>query len=100
MHGSADTAHRLVSSAAASLLARAAAGDSEAFAAFYDLTSHQVYRLALLLSGGEDDAARLVEATYRHAWREAGACGETGLSPLAWLLAITRSVGQGSVAAA
>lgn len=83
----------------ATLLVRAAAGDRDAFASFYDQTSGQVYRLALLTTGAAEPAAELCRATYLRAWREAGRY-DARTSPLAWLLALTRGAGGGLTSAA
>ncbi|TWG96453.1 RNA polymerase sigma-70 factor (ECF subfamily) [Nocardioides sp. J9] len=71
-------------------LRRAAQGDQQAFAAFYDATCRQVYRLALLLARDPADADDLCREAYVRAWREAADHAATGLPPIAWLLGLVR----------
>lgn len=79
----------------AGLLARAAQGDAEAFGRFYDATCRQAYGLALARSrrrdagaGAHRAAAREMRHRYLLAWRFAALQSSSGLSPLAWLLAL------------
>lgn len=69
------------------LLVRAAAGDVDAFARFYDLTIDVVYRYACAISPDRTAADALARGLYLRAWREAGEYAGSGLSPVAWLLA-------------
>ncbi len=100
MSSSADTAHQLIATTARRLLARAAHGDADAFATFYDLTSGPVHRLSLALSEGAADAERLTVEVYLRAWREADRYDAAGCSPLAWLLVLTRDLARTPLAAA
>ncbi|RWR17656.1 hypothetical protein D8Y23_11275 [Microbacterium enclense] len=50
------------------LLARAAAGDCDAFVEFYDETSPRVYAVLLTLTGDADAAGSLLEGIYVEAW--------------------------------
>ena len=59
------------SQALAELLARMAAGDEAALAAFYDATVAKVYGLALRIVGTPAAAEEVVVDTYHQAWREA-----------------------------
>jgi hypothetical protein len=79
-----------------SLLRHAAAGNEQAFMAFYDATHRDAYRLELVRASAEgfmDNAGRRVAETrtrkrYVAAWRSAGYQQLSRLSPLAWLLAL------------
>ncbi|MDQ1082965.1 MULTISPECIES: hypothetical protein [Microbacterium] len=50
------------------LLVRAAAGDCDAFVAFYDATAPRVYAILLSLTGVAAEADRLMEGVYVEAW--------------------------------
>lgn len=77
-------------------LDRAATGDTEAFMRFYDATSAYVFGLALARAGSSGlrggpartCAEREVEAWYVRAWSHSGRHRSSGLSPLAWVLAL------------
>ncbi len=86
--------------ALADLLQRAAGGDVEAFAAFYDATCVAAYRLALGLTGAAEPAEHLCRIGYLRAWRHAASYDATACSPLVWLLLMTRSVNEELAAAA
>ena len=81
-------------------LARAAGGDTEAFMRFYDRTSGYVYCLALTRAGSRglrgvaarSFADREVEAWYAEAWARCSEHAGSGLSALAWVLALPRAV--------
>ena len=74
------------------LLADAAGGDVAAFMRFYDLTCAAAYRAALAVCTEPACAEELTCSLYERAWAEASAYSQSGLSPMAWLLAaITRS---------
>jgi RNA polymerase sigma-70 factor (ECF subfamily) len=80
-------------------LARAATGDTEAFMRFYDATSGYVYGLALArarsrglrAAAAQAFAQREVEAWYALAWTRCSEHRASGLSPLAWVLALPRA---------
>jgi RNA polymerase sigma-70 factor (ECF subfamily) len=82
------------------LLGRAAAGDREAFAVFYDQTSAQVYRLALVTTGAPEPAVEVCRTTYLRAWRLAGQYDARVSTPIAWLLGLARDTGAGLRSAA
>jgi RNA polymerase sigma-70 factor (ECF subfamily) len=50
------------------LLVRAASGDCDAFADFYDATSPRVYAMLVSLTHDESRAASLLEDIYVEAW--------------------------------
>lgn len=80
----------------ADLLARAAAGDIDAFMEFYDATSACALTLAMartrLLGVDRESrrgvAEREVELLYAEAWRRCSEQPRSGLSPRAWLLTL------------
>ncbi len=82
------------------LLRRAARGDVEAFADFYDATCGPVYRLARGLTGAAEPAEHLCRIGYLRAWRHAASYDARAGSPLVWLLLLTRSVNEELAAAA
>lgn len=82
------------------LVERMARGDEAALAAFYDATSAQVYRLALVMAGAEGPAAHVCRLAYLRAWREARLFDPTRTSALAWVLGLTHQVGAELAAAA
>lgn len=87
-------------SALVALLRRAATGDVDAFAAFYDATCGPVYRLARGLTGAAEPAEHLCRIGYLRAWRHAASYDARVGSPLVWLLLLTRSVNAELAAAA
>lgn len=70
----------------ATLLARAADGDLEAFTDFYDHTAGTAYRVATVLTTDPAAAEDLTQQLYVHAWSRAATHRTSGLSPVAWLL--------------
>lgn len=81
----------------AELLARSAAGDTDAFLGFYDATSCYVFTLEVIRArmhgaGGalaRSTAARATGAIFVHAWRHAAEHASSELSALAWLLTLS-----------
>lgn len=73
------------------LIRAMAEGKEDAFAAFYDLTSHRVYGLVMRILRDASLAEEVTFDVYLQVWREASGFRETRGSPLAWLLTQTRS---------
>lgn len=73
------------------LVARMAAADETALAAFYDLTLGKVYGLALRIAGQPEAAEDVAAEVYLQVWRQAGDYSAARGSVLAWLLTICRS---------
>lgn len=71
------------------LLRDAADGDIAAFLAFYDATSHLVWRLESRRWRSERAAREATSRRFVAAWERAGEQATSGLSPRAWLLALT-----------
>lgn len=82
------------------LLRAAGAGDVEAFARFYDLTSARVHALSLLVTRDPGAATELTRAAYLEAWRCASSYDPEQVGPLAWVLSIAHAVGRAAPAAA
>ncbi|KRB72733.1 hypothetical protein ASE01_22045 [Nocardioides sp. Root190] len=82
------------------LLGRAARGDRDAFASFYDQTSHHVYRFALLTAGAPEPAEQVCRTTYLRAWHRAGQYDARSASPIAWLISLARDAGPEHTTAA
>lgn len=72
-------------------LARIAAGDQSAFAAFYDEHAARVFGLLLKLVRNRSDAEELLQETFHQAWQQAGRYDAALAAPIVWLLMIARS---------
>lgn len=75
----------------ASLLARLAAGDTDAAALLYDRYSGQVYALAQHILRDEPDAEDTVQDVFSQAWRTAHRYQNSRASVIGWLLMMTRT---------
>lgn len=73
------------------VVARIAAGDQSALAAFYEGTAAQAFGLALRIVGNRAAAEDVLEEVYVQAWRQADRYAPDRGSPLAWLMMITRT---------
>jgi RNA polymerase sigma-70 factor (ECF subfamily) len=73
------------------LIARSAAGDQDAFAAFYDETSRVVFGVALRVLGDRAEAEEATADVFMQVWRTASRFDASRGSPIAWLLMLTRS---------
>jgi RNA polymerase sigma factor (sigma-70 family) len=74
-----------------SLLSRIAAGDREAFAAFYHQTDRAVYGFALSILKNRQDAEDIMQDTYLRILDAAASYQPRG-KPLAWVLTIARNL--------
>lgn len=72
----------------AGLLAAAARGDEQAFAALYDRTSPRVYGMVLRVVRDPAQAAEVTQDVYLQVWREAARFDPELGSVLSWLLMI------------
>ncbi len=72
-----------------SLLDRASGGDTDAFAAFYDLTVERVYTVARVQTASKEGATTRVRDAYLRAWSDLQHKGARDLSPLAWIVSLT-----------
>jgi RNA polymerase sigma-70 factor (ECF subfamily) len=73
------------------LLRRAAAGDRDAFAAFYDRHAPAVFGLLLRLLRDRCEAEDVLQEAFLQAWREAGRYDAGRASPAGWLVMLARS---------
>ena len=73
------------------LLARIAAQDQPALAAFYDVTAGRVYGLALRIARSEALAEEISGDVYLQVWKNAASYNAERGHPLAWLMVMTRS---------
>ncbi|MBL8230126.1 MAG: sigma-70 family RNA polymerase sigma factor [Bryobacterales bacterium] len=73
------------------LLARIAAGDSDALARFYDESSPFAYSLALRILKSPEDAEEVALDAYLQIWRTAATFNATRGSVRSWLVAIVYS---------
>lgn len=73
------------------LIEKSAAGDQDAFAAFYDATSGMVFGVALRVLGDRSEAEEVAVDVFMQVWRDAPRFDASRGSPIAWLLMLTRS---------
>ena len=73
------------------LLGRVAKGDLEAFGRLYDASSGLLFTLALRILGKRDEAADTLQDVYSEIWRKAARYDRSRGTPMAWLIAITRT---------
>jgi RNA polymerase sigma-70 factor (ECF subfamily) len=74
----------------ATLLARTAAGDRDAFRALYDRYSAPLYSLAIRLVGNAADADELLQDAFVKIWRHAGSHDPRKSRPFTWAVTILR----------
>lgn len=75
------------------LLNRIAAGDQEAFAAFYDRHAPAVFGMLMRLLPQRGDAEDALQEAFSQVWRQARNYDAARGAPLAWLLMLARSRG-------
>jgi RNA polymerase sigma-70 factor (ECF subfamily) len=73
------------------LLARTAARDREAFAAFYDRYAARVFGLALHVLRNQTDAEDVLQETFLQVWRQAGRFDPARGCAESWVLLLARS---------
>lgn len=73
------------------LLAQASTNDPDAFMRFYDLTAPIALRLELLRTADAERAAEALTSRFLQAWYRSGQHARSGLTPLAWLLSLSRT---------
>ena len=73
------------------LLARTAQGDEAALGALYDLTSAQVYGLALRVLHDHATAEEVTLDVYMQVWQQASKFDQSRGKPIVWLTMLTRS---------
>lgn len=75
----------------ADLLARTAAADREAFAAFYDRYAGRAYGLILHFLRNRTDADDVLQETFLQVWKQAGRFDRSRATAEAWVLLLARS---------
>lgn len=73
------------------LIARIAAGDREAFGAFYDLHAPVLFGFCVRILRDARDAEDVLQETFVQAWRDARRFDATRASVRSWLFTIARS---------
>lgn len=79
------------SAALTSLLAKAGAGETTAFAELYDATSARVYGLALRIVRNSAQAEEVAQESYVEIWRTSSRFDPRRGSAISWILMITHS---------
>lgn len=77
--------------AADNLIRRVAEGDRGAFDSLYRTTADWLHALALSMIGDRQQAETALQDVFRQVWTQADAQKGSGLSVLAWLVALTRA---------
>ena len=73
------------------LIARVARGDRRAFATLHDATGAQLFGVTMHILGNEAEAGEALQEVFVTVWHEAGQHRVNGLSPMAWLITLTRN---------
>lgn len=70
---------------------RAGKGDDQAFNQLYDQSSTVLFSLALRILGSREEAATILQDVYVDVWKRAVRYDVGRGTPIAWLIALTRS---------
>lgn len=73
------------------LLAQVALGNRKAFSELYDLTSAKLFGVSLRVLGNQSEAEDVVQEAFIKVWQSAGKYQVNGLSPMTWLITLTRN---------
>ena len=73
-------------------IAKCALGDREAFGALYNATSAKLFGVCLRVLGNRAEAEDALQDVYVKIWRNADRYQVNGLSPMTWLITITRNL--------
>jgi RNA polymerase sigma-70 factor (ECF subfamily) len=73
------------------LLAQVALGNRKAFSELYDLTSAKLFGVSLRVLGNQTEAEDVVQEAFIKVWQSAGKYQVNGLSPMTWLITLTRN---------
>lgn len=73
-----------------SLVAQVAQSDRRAFDRLYEMTSPRLNALCLSILRDRREAEEVLEQVYIGIWKQAPGFGDSGLSPMAWLLTQAR----------
>lgn len=74
------------------LLARIALNDRKAFSALYAATSAKLFGVALRILRERAEAEEALQEVYIRVWHKAGLYQANGLSPMTWLITVTRNL--------
>src|SRR4030095_4536436 len=89
-----------MTTAGADLIRQMAAGDRQAFAAFYDRHAPVVFPLILRIVRERADASDVLQEVFWEAWRDAGNYDASRGSPEAWMITRARAAVAGGAPAA
>ncbi len=73
------------------MIARMALGDRQAFSALYDATGAKLFGLCLRVLNDREEAEDALQEAFVKIWRNADRYAANGLSPMTWLIALTRN---------
>jgi RNA polymerase sigma-70 factor (ECF subfamily) len=73
------------------MIGRMALGDRHAFAALYSATSAKLFGLCLRVLSNRAEAEDALQEVYVKIWRSASKYQINGLSPMTWLITLTRN---------
>ena len=73
-------------------LLRTARGDRAAFEALYHATSAKLFGVCLQLLGDAPEAEEALQEVYVRVWHHADRYVANGLSPMTWLITVTRNL--------
>ena len=74
------------------MIGRMALGDRQAFSDLYSSTSAKLFGVALRVLGNRAEAEDAIQEAYLKIWRNADRYQVNGLSPMTWLITITRNL--------
>ncbi|MEO8530673.1 MAG: sigma-70 family RNA polymerase sigma factor [Deltaproteobacteria bacterium] len=73
------------------LIAQVALGNRKAFSELYDLTSAKLFGVSLRVLSNQAEAEDVLQEAYIKIWQSAGKYQVNGLSPMTWLITLTRN---------
>ncbi|SMC73489.1 RNA polymerase sigma-70 factor, ECF subfamily [Primorskyibacter flagellatus] len=74
------------------LLAQVALGDRSAFAELYRRTSAKLFGVVLRVLDNRSEAEEVLQDVYVRIWNKAGLYRVNGLSPMTWLITLSRNL--------
>ncbi|MEJ6398450.1 sigma-70 family RNA polymerase sigma factor [Yoonia sp. 208BN28-4] len=74
------------------MIGRMALGDRQAFSDLYSATSAKLFGVALRVLSNRAEAEDAIQEAYLKIWRNADRYQVNGLSPMTWLITITRNL--------
>ena len=73
------------------LIEQISLGSRQAFSTLYDLTSAKLFAVALRVLANKAEAEDVLQESFIKIWQSAGKYAANGLSPMTWLITITRN---------